>query len=327
MTENDLKIETDARRFLLGDLSGGEQLAFEENFIADADLFERVRVVEDELIESYVRETLAPAERAKFEKCFLATDARRRRVAFTRTMLDELAARQERAVVVAEVEAAKPTVWDSIAALFKTPSLAFGAAFALLVLIFGGWLLLRNQKTVEVARQTTPTPTIKKIETNANIISPPNENASVNSNEVAPEKNSDNKNIAAPNVNRETPKRNPNPNPPTQNIITPTLALFAGMTRADGKMPELNLPKGARTANLRLNLESQDYKIYRAAVVDVDGKVVWQNEKLKAKKSKINFHVPAEKLLRGDYLVKVSADNPRGASEPVADYAFRVNRK
>lgn len=194
-------------------------------------------------------------------------------------------------------------------------------------MIFGGWLLLRNPQSPEIARQTTPTPTVEKIETNTNQNPAANENVAVNLNSNAAEKNPVNRN-AARDADRETPPKNTNSNPPAQqNILTPTLALFSGMTRADGKMPELFVPKKSRTVNLRLHLDSQDYKIYRVAIVDVDGKVVWQNEKLKAKNKRINFYVPAEKLLRADYMVKVSADNPKGASESIADYAFRVNRK
>jgi hypothetical protein len=52
-----------------------------------------------------------------------------------------------------------------------------------------------------------------------------------------------------------------------------------------------------------------------------------QNNNLKAKNSKINLFVPAQKLQKGDYIVKLSALNPQNENESVADYSFRVNRK
>ncbi len=92
-------------------------------------------------------------------------------------------------------------------------------------------------------------------------------------------------------------------------------------------MPELNLPKNASGANLQLNLESTDYKIYSVEIVNPDGNPIFKNTKLKVRNSKINFFVPAGKLSVGDYIVKLSALNPQGENESVADYAFRVNHK
>lgn len=332
MIQNEFKTEAEVRGFLLGEMSETERSAFEERFVADADLFEQMRVVEDELIESYIRGTLPAAQKEKFERAFLTTERRRSRVEFTRSMLDKLAGQKEVAAVKkTETAAAHPSVWDSIANFFKTPQLAFGAAFALLVLIFGGWFLLRNPNQTEIVQQTTPTPTVQisqTIQPDANQSLPANENVSVNSNSRPPEKIPDNKNVS-PNVNRETPNKNQNSNTQKQTSTAPApvLALFAGTVRAEGKIAELNLPKDASGANLQLNLESQDYKIYLVEILNPDGSAVFQSRKLKANNSKINLFVPAAKLARGDYVIKLSALNPQKEIESVADYAFRVNRK
>lgn len=328
MAVENLHNETEIRRFLLGEMSEDERTAFEERFVADEDLFEQMRVVEDELIESYIRGTLSAVEKDKFERSFLAAEPRRRRVAFARTMLDKFAA--QAAVASKKIETAavqNPSVWDSITNFFKTPKLAFGAAFALLALTFGGWFLLRNPNNTEIVRQIMPTPTIETIEPSQNQNSPTSKNDAVNSNTNTAQKNVD-KNTSS-NANRELPNKNQNSNTPKQNSIgiSPVLALFAGTVRAEGKMPELNLPKNALGANLELNLESQAYKIYRVEIADPDGNLILKNNNLRAKNSKINLFVPAQKLRRGDYIIKLSALNQQNENESVADYTFRVNRK
>jgi hypothetical protein len=83
--------ETEIRRFFFGEMPEDERTAFEEKFVTDEDLFEQMRVVEDELIESDIRGTLSAVEREKFEHSFLSTKPRRRRVAFARAMLDKFA--------------------------------------------------------------------------------------------------------------------------------------------------------------------------------------------------------------------------------------------
>jgi hypothetical protein len=325
--QDETKLEAEVRRFLLGEMSETERGAFEERFVADEDLFEQVRVGEDELVESYVRGTLSPAQKEKFERSFLTTERRRSRVEFTRTMLDKLAGQTEVAVKQTYA-AANPSLRDSIADFFKTPAFAFGAAFALLVLIFGGWFLQRNPQQPEIALHTAPTPAAQTIQPGANENPAANGNVPVKSNENRPEKIPANKN-ASPNTGGEAPNKNQNSytQKQTPTRSSPTLALFAGTVRAAGKTSELNLPEDAPGANLQLNLESRDYKVYRVEIVNPDGTRVFQNNNLKVKNSKINFFVPAKKLARGDYLVKLSALNPQNESESVADYALRVNRK
>lgn len=326
MTQEFTQNEAEVRRFLLGELSETERTAFEENFIADEYFFEQIRVVEDELIESYTRGTLAETDKAKFERNFLITEKRRQRVAFTRSMLDKLAENRESAAVKkTETAAVNPSVWNSIVNFFKIPQLAFGATLAITLAAFGGWFLLKNSNQPEIARQTTPTPmaTIEIIQANANQSVPSNQNSAANSNLKTPEAIKTNAN----NAGQATPDKNSNTQKATAIAINPVLALFAGTVRSEGKTKILNLPANASNVLLQLNLESRDYKIYRAEIINADGAVVAKNNRLKAKNLKINFSVPAAKLLRGDYIVKLSALNLQNETESVADYTFRVNRQ
>ncbi len=329
VTQEKLHNETEIRRFLLGELPADARIAFEERFVADESLFEQISVAEDELIESYVRGTLSPAEKVNFEREFLSTEPRRQRVTFTRSMLGKINKEQEIAVTKkTETAAAHTSVWDSIANFFKAPKLAFGAAFALLVMIFGGWLLLKNTNQTEIAKQITPTPTAEIIEPNLNKNAVINQNNSVDPNKNAAANVPENRNDL-PKTNQVAPDKNQNSNSLKQSSkpITPILALFAGGVRGEGKMPELNLPKKAAGANLQLNLESIDYKTYSIEIVNPDGNLIFKNGKLKVRNSKINLFVPAQKLPVGDYIIKLSALNPTGETESVADYSFRVNRK
>lgn len=329
MVQENTHNETEIRRFLLGEMPADERSAFERNFVADENLFEQITVAEDELIESYIHATLSPAEKIKFEREFLSTEPRRRRVAFTRTMLEKLREQNEIAVAKkTETALGNPSVWNSIIEFFKTPKLAFGAAFALLILIFGGWLLLKNLNQPEIAKQTTPTPTTEIIAPIQNQNSTVNQNDSGDLNANTAENIPDNKSDST-NTNKARSNANQNTNTEKQSSVktSPVLALFAGTVRSEGKMPELKLPKNAPGATLQLNLESADYKIYSAEIVNPDGDSIFKNSKLKIRNSKINFFVPAGKLQTGDYIVKLSALNPQGETESVADYFFRINRK
>lgn len=328
MIQENLHNETEIRRFLLGEMPPDARTALEEKFFADESLFEQIRLTEDELIESYVRGTLSTAEKANFEREFLSTELRRKRVRFAGAMLDKLAGQNEIAAAKkTETAAVNPSVWDKLANFFNQPKLAFGgAAFALLILIFGGWLLLRNPSRADIAGQITPTPTRQIVESPPTF--PSNQNAAIDQDANAAPNIPANKNDA-PNANRARPTPSPAPDKQkeTSAAVSPVLALFTGATRAGGKTSELSLPKNAPGARIELNLESRNDKIYAVEIVNPDGEPIFRNSKLKARNSKINFFVPSQKLQTGDYIVRLSALNPPNENESIADYTFRVNRK
>ena len=331
MTRDEFKREAEVRRFFLGEMSEDERGAFEETFIADEELFEQMRVAEEELIEAYVRGTLAPSERGKFERGFLTTARRRARVEFTRSMLDRMAGQKAEVVAAKKADgvaaAANPSAWHSIANFFQTPALAFGTALALFVLVIGAWLLLRNPNRPEVVRSAIPAPTVQRAQPGADDKSSSGENVPAQSNANA-QREVAGDNSSPPTANIDTPNREQNPAPrkPAQGVV-PVLALAAGTVRGGGATPVLNLPPGAPGARLRLRLESQDHQIYQAELVTPEGARVFRSGNLRARNATVSLFIPAGKLGPGDYLVKLSALNRQNEPESVDDYALRVTRK
>lgn len=308
MTHYNLENENEIRRFLLGEMAGDERTAFEAGFLADQDQFESVKVVEDELIEAYVRGQLDAATNEKFERRFLTTAKRRERVAFTRAMLEKLAPPKQEIIYTAN---ASPSLLGSLAEFFKRPAFAGATAFAVLLIALAGWLLFRTPRTkeIEIVRQDTPTPAPAIVQTPVVNGSPVNENI----NTVKPDVNA--------NRNENTRPEKPAPAPQTV-----TLALFAGTLRSGGSTGTLNLPKEAKGANLILNLEATDYKTYRADIVDQNGDLVFRSGPLKPRGPRLTVHVPSREIQNGDYLVKLTGLDNAGHAESVADYQFRVDR-
>src|SRR5262245_37104014 len=80
------------RRFLLGQLGGAEQRAFEEWLMIDAGLEERVRLAETELSDDYVLERLTRAERLLFEQRFMLSAGRLRKLRVSEVLRDRFGA-------------------------------------------------------------------------------------------------------------------------------------------------------------------------------------------------------------------------------------------
>ena len=72
-------------RYLLGLLSDEDAERLDELSIVDDDVAERLRVVENDLVDAYVRGTLAGELRDRFESTYLSSDRRRQKVQFART--------------------------------------------------------------------------------------------------------------------------------------------------------------------------------------------------------------------------------------------------
>jgi hypothetical protein len=74
--------DRDLERYLLGLLSEEDAEELDRASVEDDDVAVRLRIVEDDLIDAYVRRTLAAETRQRFEIYFLSTRRRRERVAF-----------------------------------------------------------------------------------------------------------------------------------------------------------------------------------------------------------------------------------------------------
>src|SRR5437588_10554848 len=72
--------ERQLKAYLLGELAEEEQQRLEEQLLFDDERVEWLLIVEEELIDGYLRDQLSAAERARFETYFLSTPARHQKL-------------------------------------------------------------------------------------------------------------------------------------------------------------------------------------------------------------------------------------------------------
>src|SRR5262249_27845472 len=130
-------------KYLLGDLTQEEQAQVEDRAFADSDYLLVLQSVEVDLIDAYVNGELSPAERRQFERQFLVSPERRRKVAFARDL----------ARVAAEAKALENTpllhmsAWQSFLRAVRewSPALQFAAGLAAVIFAVGvSWLAVEN---------------------------------------------------------------------------------------------------------------------------------------------------------------------------------------
>src|SRR5262245_29837634 len=84
-------------RFLLGDLSPNEQEEVEIRLLEDAEFQEVIQAAEFDLIDDYIRGDLTAKDVRRFERIFMNSPVRRRKLAMARVFLNSDTTDAERA--------------------------------------------------------------------------------------------------------------------------------------------------------------------------------------------------------------------------------------
>ena len=157
--------------FFLGKLSTEDAEQFERQCISDSTFAESVFLVEDELIDRYVRNELSREERKSFEQFYLTTQARRSRVEMARSL---------NRTINSPATVSDHGFWQRLALNRTLPRYAL-ATLAVLLVITAVWLLIKNSNKEQIAqinptqniaspestRSNTPAPTQSPTETPA----------------------------------------------------------------------------------------------------------------------------------------------------------------
>ncbi|MDQ6785885.1 MAG: hypothetical protein M3033_03585 [Acidobacteriota bacterium] len=334
MTDNNKNQEL-IKRYLLGEASAEEAERLEDLYFADNEAFEQLSIGEDELVSDYVQNRLAPTEREQFETVFLRTAERQDKVKIAGQLYK--AAEQENIVFAAEksniaapVADNAPNWWEQFLSFFRNPQmigqLSF-AAFALLVVLGGAWLVWRATRTSQedlIASQNTPLPVASPAPTQEIIADPditPNSNAAPQkSPTVLPKETPHNANQSA----------SPAPTPEKQRApVTAFLALAVGGVRSGGETKTLQIAPNITDVRLKLDFEGGDFENYSATVQTVDGRAIWRGRAVSSKTQmahSASINLPARLLARGDYLVTLSGTEKSGAPQTIEEYYFTVRR-
>ncbi|HEX8266325.1 MAG TPA: hypothetical protein VF596_13045 [Pyrinomonadaceae bacterium] len=327
------------RKYLLRDptLSEKETTEIEDLTIEDERYFERMSMIESELIEGRLSGALSADEKQRFDRYFLVTPERREKLKNTKLLM--LGARSVRPPEQPEPKSLP--LWKSLLASFDLSNM-FAAAAAASVLLFLalGALFWLNQKSERGEPLVVSAPTNDSTQ----IPNQPNaSNQPVNTGEAgnAPPANiTPPTNAASPAPTKSPqsirePKKNENPAPTP--FVKPAVdaprsvvfALVTGVSRNESNGgAEKKIEPGAKVVELQLRLDvEREYENFRIIVQDSDGNEIGRRDKLKATKKRglpsVTATLPAASFKPDDYTVILSGST-KGAYEEAARYSFRV---
>ena len=290
-------------RYLLGMATSAEQEELENRYAADAQVFEQLVAVENDLLDQYSRHELSAQDRSAFERHVLAHPRRRARAQFAKAFIAKLNEQAQPEELPLSFRERWVNWWH---AGHRSWALSLGMAAATLCLIAGAWWLWRVWQMpapIEVVQQTrvevSPTPVQQPSATPLLTISPSPHTAS--------------------------------PSPTTQPSAPAVLAftLVGAVVRDGGKIQTLNIPTGTKQVQLKLNLAGEEYPQYQIQLRTSAGREIAAPTKLKpaANKKLLAVSIPSKQLPQGDFFLALSGVSDDNQAEELITYFFRVTRK
>jgi hypothetical protein len=285
-------------RYLLGLLPPDDADRIDELSVVDDDIAARLRIVEDDLVDAYVRGALSGDTLARFEAHYLSSPLRRERVAFARNF-------------VSAVDRAAPGAGRATRPRSTRPGwvLALAAAAAVLLvacvgLVFQSVRLGRGLTDAERARIALDRRT-RELEQQLAELRAANRTAASELERV-----------------RESSAAAPQDAPQIALVLLP-------QTRSLGPVPTLAVPPGATRIGFELRLESNDFSRYQVGLRDPSTNTVvwrsgWAAPKSSADLSSMVIALPSALLKPQHYTFDLAGRGPNGNAEVVGSYTFEI---
>ena len=275
------------RRFLLGELTGGDQSHFEEQLFTDEDLAARVRLTELELCDEYASMRVSDRERQILRERFLLTVDRKRALEVSTALGDRFSKTTEHSVI------------QRIRNLININQAVWKYAFAslILIIVLATALLLTKDHHPRIALPVFP-PHVA-----------PRPTAS-----ATPQFSNHSHNSAAPAHNEQSPEL------PLHDSLTPSVVLTSN-TPVDSSPVITNANRDVVRLEIILNQPAGEF--YDVNVTTLSGESVFSANAIKRAEDKLILDVPANGMNSGDYQVSLTRSEDE-TKQSAGIYYFRV---
>jgi hypothetical protein len=319
------------RQYLLGELSPEEQEPIEKRVLSDDASFETFLLVEDELMDQYVRGGLNREETRLAEKHFLASPERQRSLRFAKAFQRYVGSTPAQTFPQQSPNPSELSWWQKFPLTLRlhNPIVATSLIAALLLLLAGNvWMLAKLRRSPsgdaaavqakneelqkDLARQRDRNDELAKELSRAQ-----NEKAQVEQ-QLAEVKG----------------EQKPAPSPVAPGATgsnSPMLSFVLTSNRvrgSDGQSSTVPVPSNTRNIQLRLVLDSDEYKDISAVVHQVGGPDVHRVDRVNSRTGKhgpeVSITLPVADLEPGDYLVELIGRTSTGEVEGAGKFYFRL---
>jgi hypothetical protein len=308
------------RRYLLGELTGADQTAFEQELLRDRGKFDRVWAVENEMVDSYVRGEMSRADRKRFEAHYLASPLHRERVAIAEAFLTIIDEAPGETVEAREKEPGVPWRRRFLNSL-RSPHRVLGVILVMaLLLAFGAvWSYIGG------ARLTTPIADVQK-EAQTELAFLRQRERELASRNQKLEKQIADVRQSSESLKTELEQLRRRRQSPASTVLS--FLLTPAPVRGEKAPPQTMIPHLTGKAQLLMELDDDDYANYQASLQTVEGREILRRraDKVRLGKNRAFAALPvnAGKLTKGDYILILFGQAADGGSGEIDRYFFRA---
>ena len=274
------------RRFLLGELTGGDQSHFEERLFTDEDLAERVRLAELELCDEHASMRVSDREQQIFRERFLLTFDRKQALEVSTALGDRF-----------RTKSTEHSFIERIKNLININQAVWKYAFAaLILLILLATVLLVTKDNSRIAhwipKRVAPRPTATAM----------------------PQIMHHSTNAPAPAHNEQSPEL------PLHDSLTPSVVLTSN-NPLDSSPVITNANRDFVRFEIVVNQPAAE--LYDVSVTALSGESVFSANAIKRADDKLVLDIPASGISSGDYQVSLTRSDDE-AKQSAGIYYFRV---
>jgi hypothetical protein len=312
-------------RYLLGDLPEEEQARLEDRAFSDGDYMRNIVAVESELIDEYVRGGLSDSDRLQFERRFLASAERQRKVEFARALANVIPRATAGDATRPATVSAPASWWNSFITFVRglNPAFKFSMAAATLTLVIGvSWLIAEAVRLrAQVAQLQAEQQTRRRQE---EILRQQADSEHARSEDLAAQLRRERE--RGEELARRLERDQSRERPAGLSFIA-SVFLPPGIPRGAAERPKLVVPQAAGAARLQIGLEREDdYKSFRVEIRTAQGQEVWTQGNLRPRQSRagrvVNLVIPGSVLGAGEYELTLKGMVDNQNTEDVRYYYF-----
>lgn len=322
-------------RYLLGTLTEAEQAQVEEWLMDDANSYERLLALKEELTDQCVLGDLPRKEQQTFTRRFLTSPDGREDALFARAL--DIVSREEKAGrrPVTVPTAPTPSWREKLAQYFQFPVWQMALTAAAILLAIGAGVLWTETRQLR-QQLATASQQLEGAQTKA-------EQAARAEAELAEQlRRTQARNEELDQLSRtaqqerdqarqELERRSAQSSSSSTVATLLSLLLVPGAGRGDGKADELMLTPQTQTVQLRLLLSpGESHPAYRAEIRTKQGELIQTLNRLPVRRTRdgnaVQLTVPARRLQEGSYEASLFGVQPDQTATLINHYDFKITR-
>ncbi len=274
--------------YILGTLPEADAEALDEATIVDDAMAARLRAVEDDLVDAYVRGQLTGDTLLRFERHYLQSARRRDKVAFARNFIRAVDRAAAAAPVATPVGLSRPFIWK-LASVAAVLTLACAGLVWQTVRLGRGITVVEQQRAALDRRAHDLQQQVTDLRA-ARQLAPPRPVA-----------------------------------PPSAADVPPIALLLMPQTRSGGDVPTLVVPPRVPRVTFELRLDAAAPTTYQAGLRDpAVNRIIWRSGWLATSGSSLTVSVPTSVLKPQHYSIDLLARDANADGDVAASYAFEI---